>query len=151
MIESLSDKVVLANSMNWAGALGNVMGFSIGTFTSIDEQDITDDERKQQGSERYTPATFKVPDHLEALFQKACQNKVIKEWASRLAELHTQYQAVFSQNDQDVKKTDLVQHGIRVQEGTWPIRQPPSSGASEWCRRWNARYRTFWKKNVRAR
>ena len=43
----------------------------------------------------------------------------------RLAELLDQYQDVFSRNDQDVGRTDLVKHSIPVQEGTRPIRQPP--------------------------
>ena len=64
--------------------------------------------------------TSKVPDHLEA-----CQDGVTKELASRLAELLNRYQAVFSQNDQDVGKNDLVQHSAPVQKGTRPIRQPP--------------------------
>ena len=32
---------------------------------------------------------------------------------------------MFSRNDQDVGRTDLVEHSIPVQEGTRPIRQPP--------------------------
>ena len=68
-----------------------------------------------------------VPEHLEAMLQKACQDGVSKEQARRLSELLDRYQAVFSQNDQDVGKTDLVKHSIPVQEGTRPIRQPPHS------------------------
>ena len=140
LIESLSDQVVLANSINRPSARGDVIvrcinptnqplelaaGLTIGTFTSIDPQDITDNEGKQMGSERRTPATAKVPEHLEAMFQKACQDGVSKEQARRLAELLDQYQDVFSRNDQDVGRTDLVKHSIPVQEGTRPIRQPP--------------------------
>ena len=44
---------------------------------------------------------------------------------SSLAELLNRYQAVFSQNDQDVGKTDMVQHRIPVLAETRPIRQPP--------------------------
>ena len=58
LIESLSDKVVLANSINRAAAKGDVIarcinpsnqplelaaGLTIGTFTNIDQQDITKD------------------------------------------------------------------------------------------------------------
>ena len=46
------------------------------------------------------------------------------EQARHLAKLLDQYQDVFSWNDQDVGKTDLVKHSIPVQEGMCPIRQP---------------------------
>ena len=75
-------------------------------------------------SERRTSATAKVPEHLEAMLQKACQDGVNKKQARRLSELLDRYQAEFSQNDQDVGKTDLVKHSIPVQEGTRLIRQP---------------------------
>ena len=65
------------------------------------------------------------PEHLEAMFQKACQDGVSKGQARRLAELLDQ--AVFSWSDQDVGKTDLVKHSIEVQEGTLPVSQCPSS------------------------
>ena len=145
LIKSLSDQVVLANNINRPSARGDVIvrcinptnqplelaaGRTIGTFTSIDPQDITDDEGRRMESERRTPPTAKVPEHLEAMFQKACQDEVSKEQARRLAELLDQYQDVFSCNDQDMGKTDLVKHSILVQEGTRPIRQPPTSRTS---------------------
>ena len=69
LIESLSDQVVLANRLNWLGAKGKVIvrcinstnhplelaaGLTIETFTSIDQQDITQDRGRQSGSERCT-------------------------------------------------------------------------------------------------
>ena len=111
LIESLSDKVVLANSINRAGAKGDVIaqfinpsnqplelaaGLTIRTFTNIDQQDITKDGGKQLRSVRCTPMTSKVSDHLESMYQKACQDEVTREQASHLAALLTQYQAVFS-------------------------------------------------------
>ena len=42
-----------------------------------------------------------------------------------MAHLFRQYQDVFSQNDGDVGRTELVEHSIPVEEGTRPIRQPP--------------------------
>ena len=60
---------------------------------------------------------FKVLTNLEAMSQKACQNGVTKKQVTHLAELLTQYQAMFSQNDQDKRKNDLVQYSIPDQEG----------------------------------
>ena len=75
-MESLSDQVVLANSINRPSARGDVIvrcinptnqplelaaGLTTGTFTSIDSQDITDNEEKQMGSERRTPAMANIP------------------------------------------------------------------------------------------
>ena len=100
-------------------------GLTIGTFTSIGEQDVTEDGERQPRSESCIPTMSKVSDHLEAMFQKVCQDGVTQEQASRLAKFLNWYQAVFIQNDQDVGKTDLVQHSIPVQKGTRPIRQPP--------------------------
>ena len=51
---------------------------------------------KQLRSVRCTPMTSKVSDHLESMYQKACQDEVTMEQASHLAALLTQYQAVFS-------------------------------------------------------
>ena len=114
--------MVLANSINQPGIKGNMIvrcinptnqllelaaSLTIGAFTSIDQQDIKENKGIQPGSERRIPTTSKVPDHLEAMLQKACQNGVTKELLNR-------YQAVFSQNDQDVRKNDLVQHRIPV-------------------------------------
>ena len=98
-------------------------GLIIETFTSVDQLDITEDGERHPESERHTSTTSKVSDHLEAMFQKACQDGVLKKQASRLVQLLSRCQAVFSQNNQAVGKTDLVQHSIPVQEGTWPIRQ----------------------------
>ena len=141
LIENLSDQVVLANSIGRPSARGNVIvrcinstnqvlelaaGLTIGTFTSIDPQDIPEDEGRRIGSERRTPAMAKVLEHLKAMFQKACQDEVSEEQARRLAELLDRYQAVFSLNDQEVGKTDLVKHSIPVN-----IRQPPPFRTSE--------------------
>ena len=67
LIENLSNQVVLANSINRPGAKGDVIvqclnptnqplelaaGLTIRMFTSIDQQDITEDGRRQLGSEK---------------------------------------------------------------------------------------------------
>ena len=45
--------------------------------------------------------------------------------ATRVAQLLTSYSDVFSKDEEDVGRTDLVQHAIPVELGTTPIRQPP--------------------------
>ena len=75
LIKGLSDKVVVANSINRPGAKGNVIVrcinltnqpleqaavLSIEIFTSIDEQDITEDGERQLRSEICTLTTSKV-------------------------------------------------------------------------------------------
>ena len=140
IIESLSDKVVLASSVNRPGVKGAVIvrclnptsqplelpaGTTIGTFTSIDQQDISDNENNSEGAARCTGETWEVPEHLEAMFEQACKGCTTKEQEGQLAELLNRYQTVFSKNDQDVGRTELVHHSIPTAEGTRPIRQPP--------------------------
>ena len=48
-----------------------------------------------------------------------------KEQDGQLAELLKHYQTVFSKDDQDVGRTELVYHSIPTAEGACPIRQPP--------------------------
>ena len=137
LIESSSDKVVLANR---PGEKGSVLvrcmnptsqplelpaGTTIGTFTSIDQTDVSGGESKQGGAVRRTRETWEVPEHLEAMFKQACKGCETGEQEDQLAELLTRYQAVFSKNDQDIGRTELVYHSKPTKEGTRPIRQPP--------------------------
>ena len=140
LIESSSDKVVLASSINRPGEKGSVLvrcmnptnqplelpaGTTIGTFTSIDQTDVSEGESKQGGAVRRTRETWEVPEHLEAMFKQACKGCETGEQEGQLADLLTRYEAVFSKNDQDVGRTELVYHSIPTAEGTRPIRQPP--------------------------
>ena len=140
IIESLNDKVVLANSVNRPGVKGAVIvrclnptsqplelpaGTTIGTFTSIDQQDISENESSQAGAARCTGETWEIPEHIEAMFKQACKGCATKEQEGQLAELLSRYQTVFSKDDQDVGRTELVYHSIPTAEGTRPIRQPP--------------------------
>ena len=102
IIESLSDKVVLANSVNHPGVKGAVIvrcpnptsqplelpaGITIGTFTNIDQQDISDNESNSEGAARRTERTWEVSEHLEAMFEQACKGCASKEQEGQLAEL----------------------------------------------------------------
>ena len=100
-------------------------GTTIGTFTSIDQTDVSEGEHKHDGAARCPRGTWKVPEHLEAMFQQACKGCTTREQEGQLADLLTRYEAVFSKNDQDVGRTKLVYHSIPTTEGTRPIRQPP--------------------------
>ena len=53
------------------------------------------------------------------------QGLATKEQEGQLAALLNRYQTVFSKNDQDVGRTELVHHSISTAEGTRSIRQPP--------------------------
>ena len=77
-------------------------GTTIGTFTSIDQQDISDNESNPEGAARRTRETWEVPEHIEAMFEQACKGCATKEQEGQLAELLNRYQTVFSKNDQDV-------------------------------------------------
>ena len=69
--------------------------------------------------------TWEVPELLEAMFKQACKGCETGEQEGQLADLLTHYEAVFSKNDQDIGRTELVYHNILTTEGTRPIRQPP--------------------------
>ena len=100
-------------------------GTNIGTFTSIDQKDISQNESSQAGAARCTGKTLEITEHIEAMFKQACKSCATKKQESQLAELLSRYQTVFSKDDQDVERTELVYHSISTAEGTRPIRQPP--------------------------
>ena len=59
------------------------------------------------------------------MFKLACKECETEEQEGQLADLLTRYEAVFSKNDQDIGRTELVYHSIPTTKGTRPIRQPP--------------------------
>ena len=59
------------------------------------------------------------------MFQQACKGCTTRKQEGQLADLLTRYEAVFSKNDQDVGRTELVYYSISTTKGTRPIRQPP--------------------------
>ena len=71
------------------------------------------------------PTTASCPEHVTSLLEQTRAVCQTTEQYSRMAQLLTAYGDVFSKGDDDVGKTDLVQHSIPVVEGTKPIRQPP--------------------------
>ena len=100
-------------------------GTTIGTFTSIDQQDISKNRSITEGAARCTRETWEVPEHIEAILRQACKGCATKEQEGQLAKLLNHYQTVFSKNDQDVGRTELVHQSIPTAEGTCPIWQPP--------------------------
>ena len=113
LIESSSDKVVLANGINRHGEKGSVLvrcmnptsqplelpaGTTIGTFTIIEQTDVSKEESKQGGAVTRTRETWEVPEHIEAVLKQTCKGCETGE-QGQLAELLTRYHAVFSKND----------------------------------------------------
>ena len=102
-------------------------GTIIGLYQPVGEDQIVEQEPKIGCCRRFqgdkVPTT--CPEHMKGLLDQAlrtCQND---HQAMRTAQLLTSYADVFSKDDEDVGRTDLVRHTIPVVPGTTPIRQPP--------------------------
>ena len=64
-------------------------------------------------------------EHMKGLLERALRICDSTHQATRVAQLLTSNSDVFSKDEEDVGRTDLVQHTIPVELGTTPIRQPP--------------------------
>ena len=64
-------------------------GTTIGTYTSIDQTDVSGGGRKQGSAVRRTRENWEVPEHLEAMFKQACKGCETREQEDQLAELLT--------------------------------------------------------------
>ena len=56
------------------------------------------------------------------MFKLACKECETEEQEGQLADLLTRYEAVFSKNNQDIGRTELVYHSIPTTEKTIPIK-----------------------------
>ena len=142
VIERQTDGLPVATSLNRPGVRGKMVarclnltnqpmtlkaGATIGTFTGVEEEQVEDlqpltpCEVQDVGTTQMT----EVPDHLAELYETARNSCKDPQQARRLARLLTDYRTVFSTGDGDMGQTTLVEHGIPVEEGTRPIRQPP--------------------------
>ena len=142
VIEGQTDGLPVATSLNRPGVRGKMVarclnltnqpmtlkaGATIGTFTGVEEEQVEDlqpltpCEVQDVGTTQMT----EVPDHLAELYETARNSCKDPQQARRLARLLTDYRTVFSTGDGDMGQTTLVEHGIPVEEGTRPIRQPP--------------------------
>ena len=67
----------------------------------------------------------RCPAHVRPLLEQTRQICETADQFARLAGLLIAYQDVFSKGDDDVGRTDVMEHSIPLMEGTRPIRQPP--------------------------
>ena len=92
-------------------------GTTINTFTSVDQNNISESEKSLSEAERCIQQTWEVQEHIEAMFRHACKDCAVKEHKGQLAEFLTRYQTVFSQNNQNIGRTELIHHSIPTLEG----------------------------------
>ena len=76
----------------------------------------------REKSDSVDTSDLKVPSHLDELFQKSTKGKNRNEKYA-IAKLLTNYQDVFSKNEEDIGLTRLTEHCIDTQ-GAKPIKQP---------------------------
>ena len=102
---------------------GTIIGLyqPIGTDQIVEEGHKIGCCRRFQGGQ--APTT--CPEHMKDLLIRAQRTCTSHHQAARVAQLLTSYSDVFSKDEEDVGRTDLVQHTIPVELGTTPIRQPP--------------------------
>ena len=102
-------------------------GTIIGLYQPVGNDQIVEEGhkigccRRIQGDQ--VPPT--CPEHMRDLLNQALKTCDSDHQATRVAQLLISYSDVFSKDDEDVGRTDLVRHAIPVAPGTTPIRQPP--------------------------
>ena len=77
------------------------------------------------GDGKCTGETWKIPEQIEAMFKQACKGCATKEQKGQLSGLLNRYQTVFTKDDQDAGRMELVYHNTSTAEETCPIQQPP--------------------------
>ena len=111
-------------------------GSVIGNYMAVNEVQVIhpDSEEFKQLNKDSTPLQTStntserqpvIPEHLQTLYNDACQHCTSHTERQQLADLLTEYQDVFSSGPDDVGLTHLITHTIPVIPGTRPIKQPP--------------------------
>jgi hypothetical protein len=110
-------------------------GTTIGNYISVTEEDIQETNEVQSSvstkfqireiSGYQLDRKVQIPEHLKKLHETACKGCKNKTQEQALTQLLHKYAAVFSKNDDDVGRTDLVKHSIPLIPGTKPVRLPP--------------------------
>ena len=104
-------------------------GMTVGIFAAVEESDVDAQQFSQVEEAResriHLRSETRVPTHLKELFEAARRQCGNAAEDKQLAQLLTEYQAVFSRGDGDMGRTTLVEHAVPVAPGTRPIRQPP--------------------------
>jgi hypothetical protein len=91
-----------------------------------DEQIVTSDDGDPESTLEGRRGEGKVvPEHVKELYLDACRACKSSEECGLMAEVLTEYADTFSSGPDDVGQTNLVTHGIPVEPGTRPIKQPP--------------------------
>lgn len=65
----------------------------------------------------------KIPQHLQQLYDESCDGRETESEKQQVASLLSEYQDIFSKNDDDLGLTNLAEHCIEVNSSK-PIKQP---------------------------
>ena len=119
----------------------------IGIYQPIEEDQVEDTEVQAKS---ILPAACqehvtRCPSHVRPLLEQTREICKTDHQFARLAGLLITYQDVVSKGDNDVGRTDVMEHSIPLMEGTRPIRQPPDAWAWKRTRRWSARWPTWYR------
>ena len=142
MVESTNPEIPLASSLNKPGRDGRIIvrclnpsdvpitikaGQVVGTFKSVEDDDVCNSDENVEEPRQADNSSdgLTVPAHLEGMFDQAGQGHLEPEQKKQLANLLRRFGDVFSINDEDIGKTDLIKHSIPTVEGAQPFRQAP--------------------------
>ena len=101
-------------------------GTVAGQIIPISEESIQIDIQKKEHlrtmTEDRSDQDRPIPTHLQQLIERSCAH-LNEQQGKQVRELILEYQDVFSRDDMDIGKTDLVKHSISTGDSR-PIRQP---------------------------
>ena len=104
-------------------------GSVIGCYTGIQDADIGRPWRESDPKEMQRPqvglSKVEVPLHMKELYKQATSHCKTEHDRQQVATLLCKYSDVFSQGEEDVGRTELVQHEVLTVPNTQPIRQAP--------------------------
>ena len=101
---------------------GTVAGQIIPISIESIQIDIQKKEHLRTMTEDQSEQDYPIPTHLQQLIERSCA-RLNEQQGKQVNELILEYQDVFSRNDMDIGKTDLVKHSISTGDSR-PIRQP---------------------------
>ena len=144
MVEGAGDQCIVAASLHQPDEKGRVAlrcmnlaehpvdvaaGSVIGCYTGIQDADIGRPWRESDPKEMQRPqvglSKVEVPLHMEELYKQATSHCKTEHDRQQVATLLCKYSDVFSQGEEDVGRTELVQHEVPTLPNTQPIRQAP--------------------------
>ena len=144
MVEGAGDQCIVAASLHQPDEKGRVAlrcmnlaehpvdvaaGSVIGCYTGIQDADIGRPWRESDPKEVQRPqvglSKVEVPLHMEELYKQTTSHCKTEHDRQQVATLLCKYSNVFSQGEEDVGLTELVQHEVPTLPNTQPIRQAP--------------------------